>query len=91
MRMKEMTVDEFNKALQAGLGRCILFLEGCENKEPYREAVLNGCLNDYAYDSQCEGTRAWYTYKLLSCFNDDEYFFSRIQHKLRETLSWKSD
>lgn len=86
-----MTVEEFNRALQAGLGRCILFLEGYADKEPYRDAVLNACLNDYAYDGQCEGTRAWYTYKLLSCFNDDEYFFSRIQHKLRETLSWQSD
>lgn len=86
-----MTVEQFNRALKAGLGRCILFLEGCENKEPYREAVLNGCLNDYAYDGQCEGTRAWYTYKLVSCFNDDEYFFSRVQHKLREVLCWNDN
>lgn len=85
-RMKNMTVEQFNKALQAGLGRCILFLEGCENKEPYREAVLNACLNDYAYDGQSEGTRAWYTYKLLSCFNDDEYFFSRIEMRLRAVV-----
>lgn len=91
MHMKNMTVDQFNRALQAGLGRCILFLEGCADKEPYREAVLNACLNDYAYDGQCEGTRAWYTYKLLSFFNDDEYFFSRVRHKLLETLSWQSD
>ena len=86
-----MTVEEFNKALHAGLGRCVQFLDGCEDREPYREAVLGACLNDYAYDGQCEGTRAWYTYKLLSCFNDDEYFYSRIQHALRETLSWDSD
>ena len=70
------------------MGRCILFLEGCTDKEPYREAVLGACLDGYAYDEQCEGTRAWYTYKLLSFFNDEEYFFSRVQHKLRETLCW---
>lgn len=86
-----MTVEQFNKALQAGLGRCITFLEGCADKEPYRAAVLNACLNSYAYDEQSEGTRAWYTYKLLSCFNDDEYFFSRIQHKLREVVCWNGN
>lgn len=89
--MKYMTTEQFNKALQAGLGRCILFLEGCENKEPYREAVVGACLNDYAYDGQCEGTRAWYTYKLVSCFNDDEYFFSCVQHQLREVLCWNDN
>ncbi len=86
-----MTVEQFNRALKAGLGRCILFLDGCENKEPYREAVLNACLDGYAYDEQCEGTRAWYTYKLLSCFNDEEYFFSRVRHKLHEVVCWNGN
>ncbi|MDE6201800.1 MAG: hypothetical protein K2M47_08025 [Clostridiales bacterium] len=53
--------------------------------------MLGACLDGYAYDEQCEGTRAWYTYKLLSYFNDDEFFFSRVQHKLRETLCWNGN
>lgn len=89
--MKDMTVDEFNIALRAGLGRCVQFLGACEDKEPYREAVLVACLNDYAYDGQSEGTRAWYTYRLLSFFNDDEFFFSRIQKQLREVLCWRGN
>lgn len=89
--MKNMTVSEFDKALRAGLGRCVQFFEYCENRELYREAVLQACLNGYAYDEQSEGTRAWYTYKLLSYFGDDEFFFSRTQHKLREVLCWKGN
>ena len=80
--MKEMTVAEFEKCLRAGLGRCILFLRDCKDREQYRAAVLSACLNDYAYDGQCEGTRARYTYELLSCFNDDEYFYSRTDARL---------
>ncbi|MDE6029125.1 MAG: hypothetical protein K2F90_02245 [Clostridiales bacterium] len=88
--MKDMTVEQFEIALKAGQGRCIRFLESCADKEPYRTAVLGACLNGYAYDGRCEGTRAEYTYKLLSCFNDDEYFFSRIRHVLYEALAWKN-
>ena len=69
-----------------GLGRCVMFLESCTDRQPYLPSVLNVCLNNPAFDTQSEGTRAEYVYRLASLFGDDDYFVTRITEKLYNTL-----
>lgn len=77
-----MTIDEFNEYLKCGLGRCVQFLGSCKDREPYRPSVLNVCLNNPCYDTQSEGTRDEYIYRLASLYNDDDYFVTRIIEKM---------
>ena len=67
--------------MQCGLGRCIIELNTCEDKEKYREIVLWGCLNNLSYDTQVEGTRAEYVYELIVAYHDDEYFLMPLIDK----------
>ena len=69
-----MNRKDFKQYMQQGLGRCVLTLRISNNIEKYRDIVLWGCLQNLAYDTQCEGTRAAYIYRLVSCFHDDAYF-----------------
>ena len=61
-----MTKSEFNHAMQRGLGRCIPALK--ENPDRYRGLVLWACKHNLSFDTQCEGTRAWYVYQMICCF-----------------------
>lgn len=81
-----MTIEEFERALNCGLGRCVTELKACENKEVYRAAVLDCCLNNPCFDTQCEGTRAEYIYDLVSAFGDAEYFLLPVIDKLNNSL-----
>lgn len=85
-----MNKKEFKRCMQKGLGRCVLTLKQAKNIEPYRDIVLWGCLHNLSYDTQCEGTRAAYIYRLASMFHDDEYFVSPTV-KAFETLPRRSD
>ena len=60
-----MTKKEFREAMKRGLGRCVQELDHAENPEKYREIVLWGCMHDLSFDTQCEGTRAWYLRELI--------------------------
>lgn len=63
-----MNQKEFKNALLCGQGRCYL---ACRKQpERYRSSVLWGCTHQLAYDPQCEGTRAWLLYRLVSCYPD---------------------
>lgn len=76
-----MTVREFKSAMQRGLGRCVLELKNNENIEKYRETVLWGCTHPISFDTQCEGTRAEYLYRLLSFFPEKEKILEVIAEK----------
>ena len=75
-----MTKDQVRQAFQRGLGRGILAVQ--ENPERYRELVLWACGRNLSFDTQCEGTRAWYDYQLISCFPDNKEFLELIEQKL---------
>lgn len=77
---------EFEYAMKRGLGRCVLELKGKENIEKFRKIVLKGCLNNYSYDIQCEGTRSWYMYVLQGYYEDaffEEEIIKRFLGKIR--------
>lgn len=87
-----MDKENFKKALACGLGRCYIELRDCADKEPYREALLECCLNNPCFDTQCEGTRAEYLYQLIKLFNDDGYFLPKIIGKfgrLDQEYGWE--
>lgn len=84
-----MTVTEFKQYMQRGLGRCYLELQNCDDIEKYRRTILWGCLHLISFDTQCEGTRAAYLYRLVSCFPDRDYYVRKIADKYR-TISGRN-
>ena len=50
-----MNQAEFAKAINQGLGRAIQHLQ-THDAEPYLAAIEYACLNNTAYDPQCEET-----------------------------------
>ncbi|MDE5780419.1 MAG: hypothetical protein K2I03_02930 [Lachnospiraceae bacterium] len=88
-----MNRKEFEYFMKRGLGRCILELKRNDNIEKFRDIVLKGCLNNYSYDTQCEGTRSEYMYVLQSYYDDEEYFEDKIIKKFcgRTSNEWLFD
>lgn len=84
-----MTRKEFQYAVERGLGRCII----AARRDParYRDIVVHACRRCPSFDAQCEGTRAWYMYQLISCYDDRDLFAQLISQKLlthRSTGGW---
>ena len=63
-----MTTTEFHNALLQGRGKCYLAVR--EDPEKYREEVLWACRELLAFDTQCEGSRAWLIYPLVRLYPD---------------------
>lgn len=82
-----MTKKEFREAMMRGLGRCVLELESTKDVERYREIVLWGCTHDLSYDTQCEGTRAWYMRELVRWFQEEDSFVEAVIQKLLQYRS----
>ena len=77
-----MTKQQVWNALQRGLGSGFLAVR--ENPERYRDLVVRACGRNLSFDTQCEGTRAWYVYQLVCCFSDREAFRDLAVRRLRE-------
>ena len=67
-----MTTEQFHNALLQGRGSTVLAVR--EDLEAYREEVLWACRELIAFDTQCEGSRAWLVYELVGCYPDREPF-----------------
>lgn len=67
-----MTQKEFKLSLQRGRGQALQAARDCPQK--YRRLVLWACGRNLAFDAQCEGTRSWYVYQMISCFTDKTAF-----------------
>ncbi len=65
-------IDTFRKYMLGGHGHCFAMLD--EHKELYKETVLYGCLNNIAFDLQCEGSRSSFMYNLALQFQSICYF-----------------
>ena len=68
---------DFNHYLLAGHGRAYIIAK--ENPERYRDRIISACRKDYAFDMQCEGSRAFHTYDLVSLFDDPEPFIAAAE------------
>lgn len=82
-----MTKKEFKRAMLCGLGRCVLELRETKDKEKYRDLVLWACGRNISYDVQSEGTRAWYVYEMINCYEDKTQFEDVIIEKFLKARS----
>ncbi len=64
--------QSFRQYLKQEHGRAYVILQSVHDIEEYRADVLWGCLHGFAYDAQCEGSRASFLYRLVSLFPNKE-------------------
>ena len=77
-----MTELSFDVALKRGLGRAILFLRERGDGAAYREAILDACRNNLAFDPQYEGARGLYLADILEASGDLEWHLSKLRTAL---------
>ena len=83
-----MKKHEFKQAMVRGLGRCVVAAQ--QDPDRYRDSILWACQRDIAYDTQCEGTRAWYVY-MLACAGPDREPFVRAAAEALERCRPEKD
>lgn len=77
-----MTKTEFKQAMMCGLGRCIIELQSTADAKKYFDFVMWGCTHNFAYDTQCEGTRAWYVWQMTKCFKERKIFVNAVIERM---------
>ena len=80
-----MTQKQFKEALLRGQGRCIRAVRSDSAK--YYSVVLWACSHTVAFDAQCEGTKAWFVYQLISCYQDKKPFLDAAIASLQKAKS----
>lgn len=86
-----MTKKEFRQSMLKGRGCCIQAVR--RDPERYRSEVLWACRNEIAFDAQCEGSRAWYVYQMIDCYEDKTPFLNTLITALERSRSsgeWKT-
>jgi len=84
-----MTLKTFAYDFRRGLGSAIIELKNNPEREKYRDIVLRYCLKDIAYDTQAEGTKGFYLYTAINCFDKHEDFLNTIIEKFNKKLYWR--
>ncbi len=79
-----MPVDKFQRILNSGMGRAILYLQQ-NDSTPYREVILNACLHTTAYDAQVEGSRAEYMHDIIQLTHDVDFYRNEILNALSQS------
>jgi hypothetical protein len=72
-----MDTTQFVHWLRIGLGRPIVYLRD-HDSQPYRDTILNACLQDTVYDRQCEGSRAPYLFDVIAATGEPDYYRDRL-------------
>lgn len=69
--------DEFARALKQGRGAAYLHLQrhGLEGRE---DLLLKACLEDLAFDGQCEESRGYWLYEMIKAADARAWFAERI-------------
>jgi hypothetical protein len=73
----DLTPEAFLDALSKGKGRTVFALQSSD-PTLYRDALLQGCVENLQYDRQCEENRAEYFMRLLG--------LARLKEQARETI-----
>jgi hypothetical protein len=68
-----MDENESRRLLHLGSERAIIYAKEHDVRN-FRDVILDACLHCYAYDPQCEGTRADYMLELVNLMPDKEFF-----------------
>lgn len=72
---------DFEQDLRKGLGRAILYSKN-HDMSGHRQAILEACLRCLSIDPQFEGTRASYTFELISGLPDRDYYTGQVLEAL---------
>jgi hypothetical protein len=79
--------EEFRRALMYGFGSAIIFLKDCNNCEEYLDIIFDFSIHNYAFDSQCEGSRVRYLWDLILASSNIEKLQGQIMNKLEDNDS----
>ena len=74
-----MARELFEKYLLSGHGKAYRILK--ENKEEYKDLVLEMCFKNTSFDMQTEGSRAGFLCTLIKLYNDYGYFVDNIKKR----------
>lgn len=73
----KMKMQNFKKAIQCGTGDAYLILQ--QNPDiNFTSLILDAAKNNYAYDTQAEGNRAEYLYKLIEICPQKETIITKV-------------
>lgn len=85
-----MTLKQFKRAINRGLGSAIIELKQNEGKnQKYREAVLYACTHGTWFDAQTEDGRQYYLYEAIELVGEREYFLKAIIARMKTADSYK--
>ncbi|GER86259.1 hypothetical protein KDW_04210 [Dictyobacter vulcani] len=76
-----MQIEDFQRSLQRGLGRIILYLQE-HDATPYQEYILDACLHNNTYDPQSEGNKAQYLYEIIQLTHKESFYREAILHAM---------
>ena len=85
-RGADSEVRAFKEALKRGVGRCVLQLRTDEGRRKFRPIVLWACSRDLGYDTQVEGTRAWYLHQMIRQYEDITPFLRIVEKAMFRTF-----
>lgn len=79
--MAKLTNEQFKKAFQQGLGRAYQHVHD-HGDSGIVEEIVNGCIKDLNYDSQCEESRADWVFKVLEKTGHQLEYWHRILDRI---------
>jgi hypothetical protein len=86
-------VSEFRRLIRMGLGRIPLYLQNHEST-PYRDVILESCLEITSYDPQVEGNKTSYLLEILDLTGEIDFYREQILTtfaSLPPESSWRMD
>ena len=76
----------FKEALIRGAGKCTTMLATESARRKYRPLVLWACGHRIGYDTQVEGTRAWFLYNLIGQYPSPEPFLDVVEESFFDSV-----
>ncbi|NER36373.1 MAG: hypothetical protein F6J93_20725 [Oscillatoria sp. SIO1A7] len=77
MKKYEPIAMPFGEAIQKGLGRAFIQVRD-SGAQGLKEDILNACLQDLAYDAQCDNSRAEWLLAIADLTGEPEFYHDRI-------------
>lgn len=79
-----MKVREFRKLIEKGLGAAVVFIrDNPKDTKRYYHSILQACIKNNAYDSQCEGSRSQYLYEIIQLRNERDLLKEQVMAVLK--------
>jgi hypothetical protein len=76
--------EDFTASLAKGSGRSVLIMRQAADRRSFEDAVVHACLNDLAYDPQCEHERSEYLARLIIETGNEKGLFSGLVAQIKD-------